>query len=77
MAKYKPPKGGCRTPEEYRKIQQQIDELQHERSKRGVKISKKRRDNTFGVSSTMYKKGRKPKTNKPRIHDLERYARRE
>ncbi len=73
--KYIIKKGEARTPEQHRKILQEIDAVQTERSKKGVKKSKKRIKNTFGISSTMYKKDRKPKTNKPKIYDLGRYAR--
>lgn len=72
--KYKPKKGATRTPEECRKILQEIDSLQHERSRKGVQKSAKRIANTFGVSSTAYKKKRKPKNSKPRIYDLGRYV---
>lgn len=73
--KYKAKKGETRTPEEHRKILQEIDDLQDERSRKGVVKSAKRIKNTFGVSSTMYKKERKPKNKKPKIYDLGRYAR--
>lgn len=73
--KYKSKKGEIRTPEEHRKILQEIDALQCERSRKGVQKSVKRIKNTFGVSSTMYKKERKPKNKKPKIYDLGRYAR--
>lgn len=73
--KYKLKKGETRTPEECRRIRDEIDALQHERSHKGVKKSAKRIANTFGVSSTAYKKERKPKDKKPRIYDIGRYAR--
>lgn len=73
--KYKTQKGEVRTPEEHRKILQEIDAKQSERSRKGVQKSVKRLKNTFGVSSTMYKKERKPKKKKPKIYDLGRYAR--
>ena len=73
--KYKATKGEVRTPEEHRKILQEIDAKQSERSRKGVQKSVKRLKNTFGVSSTMYKKERKPKNKKPKIYDLGRYAR--
>ncbi len=73
--KYKVKKGEVRTPEEHRKILQEIDAKQSERSRKGVQKSAKRLKNTFGVSSTMYKKERKPKNKKPKIYDLGRYAR--
>lgn len=73
--KYKIKKGDTRTPEEHRKILEQIDALQTERSRKGVKKSVKRIDNTFGISSTMYKKERKPKNKKARIYDIGRFAR--
>ncbi|ELW0836610.1 hypothetical protein ACRYKS_22225 [Escherichia coli] len=74
MAKPKYKNDGSLSPTEFRKIQEEIDELQHKRSKKGVKISKKRIENTFGCSSTEYKKKRKPKGVKPRIHDVTRYT---
>lgn len=73
--KYQLKKGEVRTPEEQRRILEEIDSLQHERSHKGVKTSAKRIANTFGVSSTAYKKKRKPKNKKPRIYDVGRYAR--
>ncbi|AMM43649.1 hypothetical protein FDG95_gp084 [Pectobacterium phage vB_PcaM_CBB] len=73
--KYKVKKGEVRTPEEHRRILQEIDAKQSERSRKGVQKSAKRLKNTFGVSSTMYKKERKPKNKKPKIYDLGRYAR--
>jgi hypothetical protein len=73
--KYKATKGDARTPEEHRRILQEIDATQSERSRKGVAKSEKRLKNTFGVSSTMYKKERKPKNKKPKIYDLGRYAR--
>lgn len=73
--KYKTKKGEIRTPEEHRKILEEIDAKQTERSRKGVQKSVKRLKNTFGVSSTMYKKERKPKNKKPKIYDLGRYAR--
>lgn len=73
--KYKSTKGEVRTPEQHRKILEEIDALQSERSRKGVAKSAKRLKNTFGVSSTMYKKERKPKNKKPRIYDVGRYAR--
>ncbi len=73
--KYKTKKGEIRTPEEHRKILEEIDAKQSERSRKGVQKSVKRLKNTFGVSSTMYKKERKPKNKKPKIYDLGRYAR--
>lgn len=73
--KYKLKKGDVRTPEEHRKILQEIDALQCTRSKKGVVKSVQRIKNTLGVSSTMYKKERKPKNKKPKIYDLGRYAR--
>ncbi len=73
--KYKTKKGEIRTPEEHRKILEEIDAKQSERSRKGVQKSAKRLKNTFGVSSTMYKKERKPKNKKPKIYDLGRYAR--
>ncbi|AGC34808.1 hypothetical protein GNZ01_06975 [Escherichia coli] len=74
MAKPKYKNDGSLSPTEFRKIQEEIDELQHKRSMKGVKISKKRIENTFGCSSTEYKKKRKPKGVKPRIHDVTRYT---
>lgn len=72
--KYKLKKGEIRTPEEHRKILQEIDALQSKRSHAGVKKSKKRIANTFGISSTMYKKEHKPKKpKKERIYDKNRY----
>ena len=73
--KYKATKGEVRTPEEHRRILQEIDAKQSERSRKGVQKSVKRIKNTFGVSSTMYKQERKPKNKKPKIYDLGRYAR--
>lgn len=73
--KYKVKKGEARTPEEHRKVLEEIDALQSERSRKGVALSKKRIKNTFGVSSTMYKKERKPKKKKPKIYDIGRFAR--
>ena len=73
--KYKTKKGEARTPEEHRKILEEIDAKQTERSRKGVQKSVKRLKNTLGVSSTMYKKERKPKNKKPKIYDLGRYAR--
>lgn len=71
--KYKLAKGAVRSPEEHRKILQEIDALQHERSHRGVKKSKKRISST-GISSTMFKKANKPKTQKrERIYDQNRF----
>lgn len=72
-SKYKLKKGETRTPEEYRRIQKEIDDKQKENSAKGVKKSYKRIQNTFGVSSTQYKKKRKPKNVKPRIYDQNRY----
>lgn len=74
MAKPKYKNDGSLSPTEFRKIQQEIDDLQHKRSKKGVKISKKRIENTFGVSSTEYKKKRKPKNREPRIYDPTRFT---
>jgi hypothetical protein len=72
--KYKLAKGAVRTPEEHRKVLQEIDALQSSRSLQGVKKSKKRIANTFGVSSTMYKKDHKPKKPKQeRIYDKNRF----
>ena len=73
--KYKATKGEVRTPEEHRKVLQEIDAVQSERSRKGVQKSVKRIKNTFGVSSSMYKKDRKQKNKKPKIYDLGRYAR--
>ncbi|SOK58338.1 hypothetical protein [Yersinia phage fHe-Yen9-04] len=73
--KYNSKKGDVRTPEEHRKILQEIDAVQSERSRKGVAKSAKRLKNTLGISSTMYKKERKPKNTKPKIYDLGRYAR--
>jgi len=73
--KYKATKGEVRTPEEHRRILQEIDAKQSERSRKGVQKSVKRLKNTFGVSSSAYKKERKPKNKKPKIYDLGRYAR--
>lgn len=71
--KYKLAKGAVRSPEDHRKILLEIDTLQHDRSKRGVKKSKKRIAST-GISSTMYKKANKPKTpKKERIYDQNRF----
>lgn len=72
--KYNLKKGVVRTPEEHRRILEEIDTVQHTRSKKGVKESAKRINNTFGVSSTMYKKERKPKEKKSRIYSLGRYV---
>jgi hypothetical protein len=73
--KYKVKKGDVRTPEEHRRILQEIDAVQSDRSRNGVVKSAKRLKNTFGVSSTMYKKERKPKNKKPKIYDIGRFAR--
>lgn len=73
--KYKQLKGQTRTPEEHRKILQQIDDLQRENSRKGVSKSKSRIAGNSGLSSTAYKKSRKPKDKKPRIYDIGRYAR--
>lgn len=73
-SKYNLKKGCKRTPEEHRKIIEEIDTLQHTRSIAGVKKSTKRIANTFGISSTMYKKERKPKVKKERIYSLGRYV---
>lgn len=74
MAKPKYKNDGSLSPTEFRKIQEQIDDLQNKRSQKGVKISKKRIANTFGCSSTEYKKKRKPKTSKPRIYERGRFT---
>lgn len=72
--KYKLQKGVTRTPEEHRKILQEIDSLQSNKSHQGVKKSAKRIANTFGISSTMYKKEHKPKNPKQeRIYDKNRF----
>ena len=72
--KYQARKGEIRTPEEHRRILEEIDILQSERSRKGVQKSVKRLKNTFGVSSTMYKKERKPKKKKQeRIYDKNRF----
>lgn len=73
--KYQLKKGTVRTPEEQRKILEEIDALQCERSRKGVQKSVKRIENTFGVSSTAYKKSKKPKKKRDRIYDIGRYAR--
>jgi len=73
--KYKVKKGDVRTPEEHRRILQEIDAVQSDRSRNGVVKSAKRLKNTFGISSTMYKKERKPKNKKPKIYDIGRFAR--
>ncbi len=71
--KYKLKKGTVRSPEEHRKILQEIDTLQRKRSAVGVHKSKQRIFNTFGVSSTKYKKKRKPKDTKPKVYMSECY----
>lgn len=73
--KYKVKKGDVRTPEEHRRILEEIDAVQSDRSRNGVVKSAKRLKNTFGISSTMYKKERKPKNKKPKIYDIGRFAR--
>lgn len=73
--KYKPKKGTTRTPEEHRKILQEIDILQKKRSAIGVHKSKARIFNTFGVSSTQFKKKRKPYKERDKIYQSERFAR--
>lgn len=71
--KYKLAKGASRSPEEHRKILQEIDALQNDRSRKGVVKSKKRIART-GISSTMYKKEHKPtKQKKERIYDQNRF----
>lgn len=72
--KYKLKKGTVRSPEEHRKILDEIDTLQRKRSAVGVHKSKQRIFNTFGVSSTAYKKKRKPKNTKPKVHMREMYS---
>lgn len=71
--KYKLKKGTVRSPEEHRKVLQEIDTLQRKRSAVGVHKSKQRIFNTFGVSSTKYKKKRKPKGTKPKVYMSECY----
>ncbi len=71
--KYKQKKGTVRTPEEHRKILNEIDTLQKKRSAVGVHKSKQRIFNTFGVSSTKYKKKRKPQNTKPKVYMNETY----
>ena len=75
MAKPKYKKGNApRTPEEHRRILQEIDALQVQRSAQGVAKSKKRLEN--GMSSTSYKKSKKgKKEQRDKIYDLGRYAR--
>lgn len=75
VVKYKLKKGTVRTPEEHRKILSEIDNLQKKRSAVGVHKSKQRIFNTFGVSSTEYKKKRKPKKEVIRIYSQERCVR--
>ena len=67
-----PIKGKERTPEEHRKILNEIDTLQIKRSAVGVAKSKFRIFNTFGTSSTQYKKKHKPKKSHIKIYNLKR-----
>ena len=61
--KYKLQKGTVRTPEEHRRILNEIDNLQNHRSK-------------LGTYNTDKKRVKRKKTNKrPRIYDLDRFAR--
>lgn len=72
--KYKLKKGIVRTPEEHRMILQEIDTLHKKKSAVGVHKSKKRIYNTFGISSTKYKKTKKPQEQKERVHMREVYG---
>ena len=71
--KYKLKNGKTRTPEEHRKILQEIDDLQRLNSALGVVKSTKRIISTFGVSATQYKKSIKPKRKVIKVYNTETY----